>query len=339
MRFISCASYYGTGSSAITDFVSEFDNVYSFTDEEFRFIQDPDGISDLEFNLVECFNRHNSGHALKRYKRLVDFYKGNIFGKKYSNFFGDNWEKYSYQYIDELTDFTFPGWWQYDLYDRGNWFYFRKRIVNKILHKTLWRNKPELTLNTMKNEITYCSHPSEEKFLSSTRKYIFNLFNSVIPGNYDIMMVDQLLPPMNLKRYLRYFNNNIQVVIVDRDPRDVFMLDKYFWKDGVIPNDVVTFCKWYRYTREHRKHENINTSQIKFIQFEDLIYNYEDTTKVLSDWLGLSEDKHIRKKKLLNPDISIKNTQVWKKLPNVDSELEYIEKNLAEYLYDFSKFN
>lgn len=73
MRFISCASYYGSGSSAITDFVSEFDTVYSFTDEEFRFVQDPDGVSDLEYNLVENFNRHNSGHAIKRYKKLVDF--------------------------------------------------------------------------------------------------------------------------------------------------------------------------------------------------------------------------------------------------------------------------
>ena len=76
MRFISCASYYGSGSSAITDFVSEFDTVYSFTDEEFRFVQDPDGVSDLEYNLVENFNRHNSGHAIKRYKKLVDFYCG-----------------------------------------------------------------------------------------------------------------------------------------------------------------------------------------------------------------------------------------------------------------------
>ena len=74
MKFISCASYYGSGSSAITDFVSEFSSVYSFTDEEFRFIQDPDGIADLEYNLVENFNRHNSGHAIKRYIKLVDFY-------------------------------------------------------------------------------------------------------------------------------------------------------------------------------------------------------------------------------------------------------------------------
>ena len=187
MRFITCASYYGTGSSAVTDFVAEFDDVYNFTNEEFRFIQDPDGISDLEFNLVECFNRHNSGHSLKRYKKLVDFYAGNFFGSKYAGFFGDKWKQLSYEYIDALTDFTFPGWWMYDLYDRGEWFYFRKRIANKILHKTIWKNNPEQTLNTMKNEITYCSHPTEERFLFLTRKYIYALFTSVMPEDKKIL--------------------------------------------------------------------------------------------------------------------------------------------------------
>lgn len=335
MRFISCASYYGTGSSAITDYVSEFENVFSFTNEEFRFIQDPDGISDLEFNLVECFNRHNSGHSLKRYKRLVDFYNGNAFGKKYRAFFGDNWKKYSYQYIDNLTDFTFPGWWQYDLYDRGEWFYFRKRILNKILHLTLWKNNPERTLNTMKNEITYGAHPTEQKFLYYTRKYIQSLFESVIPSNYDIMMVDQLLPPMNLQRYLRYFNNNIQVVIVDRDPRDLFILDKYIWKDGVIPNDVETFCKWYKYTRNHRESENLNTDQIKFVRFEDLIYKYDDVMPKLGEWLGLNEENHKMKKKIFNPQVSIKNTNTWHKYPEAKNEIDYISRELQDYLYDF----
>ena len=337
MRFISCASYYGTGSSAITDFVSEFNNVYSFTNEEFRFIQDPDGISDLEFNLVECFNRHNSGHSLKRYKRLVDFYCGNFLGKKYSIFFGEKWKEYSYQYIHELTDFTFPGWWQYDLYDKGFFFYFRKRILNKILHMTIWRNDVDRQINTMKKEITYCSHPSEEKFLKSTRKYIESLFSSVIPDGKDIMMVDQLLPPMNLKRYLRYFNNNIKVVVVDRDPRDVFILDKYVWKDGILPNEVETFCKWYVYTREHRKKENLDTNEIKFIQFEDMIYQYDLTIKKLINWLGLDEKNHIKKKKIFKPSVSINNTQMWKKYLEASEEVKIIEKRLTEYLYDYGK--
>lgn len=94
MKFITCASYYGVGSSAITDYVSEFSTIFSFTNEEFRFIQDPDGISDLEFNLVECFNRHNSGHSLKRYKKLVDFYAGNFYFLDISHFLGINGKSY-----------------------------------------------------------------------------------------------------------------------------------------------------------------------------------------------------------------------------------------------------
>lgn len=334
MRFISCASYYGTGSSAITDYVSEFDTVYSFTDEEFRFIQDPDGISDLEFNTVEVFNRHNSGHAIKRYKKLVDFYNGNFLGRKYYNFFGENWKKYSYEYIDNLTSFTYKGWWQYDLYDRGRWFYFRKRIGNKLLHKTLWKNKPEKTLNTMKNEITYASNPDEKTFLKYTREYIEKLFASVIPDEKNIIMVDQLVPPTKLSRYLRYFND-IKVVVVDRDPRDIFILDKYVWKSGVIPNDVETFCKWYKYTRNHRKFENMHTENVEFVYFEDLVYEYESTTDRLNEWLKLDKSKHINKKKYFNPEKSKNNTKMWEKILESAKEVAYIENQLREYLYNY----
>ena len=333
LRIISCASYYGTGSSAVTDYLSEFSSIYSFTDEEFRFVQDPDGISDLEYNLVENFNRHNSGHAIKRFKRLVDLNSGNIFARKYSRFFGDKWKEYSYAYIDKLTDFTYKGWWQYDLIDRGKFFYFRKRIINKILKMTVWRNQPDRVLNTMKNEITYCSHPSEEYFLECTRSYIDSLFSSVSSG-YDTVMVDQIVPPTNLKRYLRYFNN-IKVCVVDRDPRDIFVSDKYLWKDGVIPTDVEKFCLWFKYTRSHRKTETFDGENVIFLRFEDLVYRYDETTARINTWLGLDEKDHTEKFKFFNPGVSINNTQTWKKVKCDENEIRYIEKELGEYLYPF----
>ena len=332
-RIISCASYYGTGSSAVTDYLSEFSSIYSFTNEEFRFVQDPDGISDLEYNLVENFNRHNSGHAIKRFKRLVDLNNGNMFARKYSRFLGDKWKKYSYDYIDKLTDFTYKGWWQYDLIDRGKFFYFRKRIINKILKMTIWRGQPDRALNTMKKEITYCSHPSEEYFLECTRSYIDSLFSSVSSG-YDMVMVDQIVPPTNLKRYLRYFNN-IKVCVVDRDPRDIFVSDKYLWKDGVIPNDVEKFCLWFKYTRSHRKTETFDGENVIFLRFEDLVYRYNETTARINTWLGLDEKDHTEKFKFFNPGVSINNTQTWKKVKCDENEIRYIEKELGEYLYDF----
>ncbi len=333
LRIISCASYYGTGSSAVTDYLSEFESIYSFTNEEFRFVQDPDGIADLEYNLVENFNRHNSGHALKRYRRLVDLNSGNMFARKYSRFFGDRWKKYSYDYIEKLTDFKYRGWWQYDLIDRGMFFYFRKRIINKILKETVWRNQPDRALNTMKKEITYCAHPSQEKFLSLTRSYIDELFSSVSEG-FDTVMVDQIVPPTNLQRYLRYFND-IRVAVVDRDPRDIFVLDKYVWKDGVLPGDADKFCLWYKYTREHRKRETFDGKNVVFIRFEDLVYRYDETSRFIDSWLSLSESDHTGRFSHFNPSDSMKNTQTWKTVRAARDEISLIEKELEEYLYPF----
>ena len=238
MRIISCASYYGTGSSAITDLISEYKDVCSMTNYEFRFVQDPDGISDLEFQLVENHNRHNSGHAIKRYKRLVDFYSGNRWIKKYEPFFQYKWKKISYEYIDELVDFKYKGWWQYDLLDKGVNYYYRKLFINKLLHMTVWRNVEDRQLNVLPHEITYCSRPSKEKFLEKTRAYIRKLFTAANIENVANIMVDQIVPPTNLKRYLRYFDD-IKVFVVDRDPRDIYILEKKVWKGNVVPTESV----------------------------------------------------------------------------------------------------
>lgn len=333
MRIISCASYYGTGSSAITDLISEYKDVCSMTNYEFRFVQDPDGISDLEFQLVENHNRHNSGHAIKRYKRLVDFYSGNRWIKKYEPFFQYKWKKISYEYIDELVDFKYKGWWQYDLLDKGVNYYYRKLFINKLLHMTVWRNVEDRQLNVLPHEITYCSRPSKEKFLEKTRAYIRKLFTAANIENVANIMVDQIVPPTNLKRYLRYFDD-IKVLVVDRDPRDIYILEKKVWKGNVVPTESVElFCEWYQYTRAHREYEEINTENTMFVQFEDLIYKYDETVGKIETFLNFDSKNHIEKKKYLIPEKSKKNTRVWKQYPESAEEIRYIEKKLRKYLY------
>jgi len=334
LRIISCASYYGTGSSAITDLVTEFENVYSLTEFEFRFLQDPDGISDLEFNLVENHNRHNSGHALKRYKKVIDFNSGTRFARKYETFFDNKWKSISYKYLENLTDFSFPGWWSYDLLDKGVRYYYRKLFINKILKMTIWR-KNERVLNVLPKEITYCSKPSEEKFLQCTREYINELFTVANKENKPNIMVDQIVPPSNLNRFIRYFDD-IKVFVVDRDPRDLYVLEKYIWKCRIIPtNNVETFCKWFEYVRAHRKTDKWD-DKVMFVQFEDLIYKYENTVKNIAEFLDFSPEEHAKKETIFKPEVSIKNTRLWENFPNVESDIEYIENELREYLYEIN---
>ena len=91
-KVITCAGYYGTGSSAITDLLGEFSNVYFVGDYEFRFVQDPGGIADLEYNIVDNYHRHNSGYALKRYKKNIEFLCKNKFNKTYEKTFHGQFE-------------------------------------------------------------------------------------------------------------------------------------------------------------------------------------------------------------------------------------------------------
>ena len=339
MKFISCASYYGTGSSAITDLISEYESVYSFTDEEIRFLHDPDGIDDLYYHIVENPNRHNSGHSIKRYKRLVDFYSGSWwYGKKYSRLFGDNWKKISYEYIDSLVDFSYKGGWFYDLYDRGMPYYFLKRAPQKIL-SSIPLFKKFVSTHPYKGEVTYCTTCSKDDFLSKTKEYIEALFSSVIPEGFETIMVDQLIPSSNIDRYTRYFDD-IKVVVVERDPRDVWMSERYVWKEGVIPSDSVeAFCKWFDYSRMNRNDEDVNNEVTILVHFEDLVYDYNNTVNKLEKWLGLDSSSHIRRMKFFDPSRSINNTRIWKRYPEEKENIKYIEKNLSKYLYCFPEKN
>lgn len=333
MTTITCASYYGSGSSAVTDYISEFSGVKSLTDYEFRFAHDPDGLSELEYNLVENFNRHNSGHALKRYKKLVDYYGNHLLVKRYEPFFNNKWKELSYQYINDLTDFKFKGCWQFDYYDKGSWFEFWHKLPNRIINK-LFHKKSESNYGTMKNCITYCSHPSEEKFLECTRRYTDALLHEANIENFPFLMVDQMLPSSNIERHMRYFSN-IKAIVVDRDPRDVYYEAKYILKNEMLPSDIEKFCQWFAYIRASRNVENWNSDKILFIQFENLIYNYEETTERIQRWIGLDEKNHIKPKTYFNPAISIKNTRFWRQHPEYLLEAKEIAKRLPQYLYHY----
>ena len=333
MKIITCASYFGSGSTALTDLISEYSTVHPNSDFEFRFVHDPDGISDLEYHLVERHNRECSGWALKRFIKFSDFNAGTWFNKKYEKYFHGNYKKYTKEYVNELLDFSFKGFWVYDVASKGRFLYYLRGIFNKIFIKFKFEK-----IQILPKEITYCAHPSEEKFIEATQNYTSKLMTCLNDDNKPYMVVDQILPASNITRCMRYFKDDMYVFIVDRDPRDVYILCKTAWKwDHIFPHDSVeTFCKWFEYARksEEKKYDD---PRIKYLRFEDLIFNYEDTVKSIEEMTGLEDKDHDKKFTRLNPKRSCYNTQIWKKYPKYQKDIEYIESHLQEYLYDFSK--
>ena len=172
--------------------------------------------------------------------------------------------------------------------------------------------------------------------IAKTKEFLSELLRAGNRENKEYLMVDQLLPSSNLDRFWKFFEDDIKAIVVERDPRDLYILEKCVWKGTVIPTEnAEVFCKWYKYTRAHRNYETFNPEHALLIQFEDLIYKYDEATKVLRDFLGLDEEKHIAPLSKLDPSRSIKNTRLWEKY-DIGEELSYIENKLKDYLYDYS---
>ena len=73
VKLVTSTGYGWSGSSVIYNYLQEFDNVCVMPEYfEFRMVQEPDGISDLEYNLVENNHRDNTNHAIKQFiKRFM----------------------------------------------------------------------------------------------------------------------------------------------------------------------------------------------------------------------------------------------------------------------------
>lgn len=327
---------YGTGSSAVTDLVMEFDGVSCVSDNEIRILHDPDGVSDLEYNLIENPNRHNSSYFLKKFKKRMEDLDHIWFIPRFHRYFGDGFLDIVDTYIDKLTVMPYHGMWHYDVYDRGKLFYVLSRIEEKISTRAgrIFRFIPDAWGLVPKSEMQYLTITDEEKFLEATREFVDDMCTLIFKDKTDYVFMDQLIPPTNFKRYFRYVND-LRVILVERDPRDIFLMEKVVWGGGVAPTESINqYVEWFRWTRELYEKQDFPKEVMK-LRFEDLIYRYDDTVVMIARHFGLTDLAHSKKKELFDPQKSVINTQLWKRIKGYEEEMKIIEKELPEYCYDF----
>jgi hypothetical protein len=328
MRVVTCVSFHGTGSGAVDDFLKEFDNCPSApSDVECRFLQDPDGVSDLEYNLIENPHRLNSGYALKRYLKFAKESEWT-----YSRIFGNKWMEYSREYIDSLISEKYKGYWHGDLKLLSpveKLIYYGRRGVNKLRPKKF---KKPCNYNYYPNKDFWHSYITRDKFIQETQNYVERLCGLLNPEGYELVVLDQLVATSNIKRYFDYVKD-LRVIVVDRDPRDLY-INCMEAKGHVLPKDPEVFARVYRDQREMMGEIPENLQVLK-VMFEDLIFNYEETTQKIMDFIGQTEEHHIKKKQIFDPAVSKKNTKMWERLSKYSDAAKYLEKELPEYLYNY----
>ena len=329
-RIISCTGYGGSGSSAITDLLKEFDSGLSLGDSEFWFLQAYDGISDLEHYLIDGNHRSKVNLAIQNFKNYV--VRNQEF---YNTFFAEKYIKYSMEYIDSLVDAKFSK--AISQYEINNQI-LRKIIFNysPFLQKTFSRKKNEFIPYIPKKEKFY-SYPGKEKFYYETKKYTTNLFNSISADKkHKFIAVDQLVPSINTQRYFNYIEN-LKLKNIDRDPRDLYLLNETVWKGAAFVCDtknINQYISWFKTMRKHRVSEK-KSDNILYLKLEQMVYEYEETLKIIYKFLKLDSSSHVFKKKFFNPLESKRNTKLWLKGDNkkYQFELKLIEKELSEYCY------
>ena len=327
MKKISCCGYHATGSGAVDDYLREFNNIsLARYGVECRFLQDPDGISDLAFNLVENTHRLNAGFALKRYMNFVKYEK-----RTYRHIFGEKWYEYSKDYLDSLTEFEYKGYWHGDIRLISSlelFVYKTRRFINLLMPKSIRKNKYYSYFPHIK---TPCVCTDRDEFIDKTRKYVNRLCDLLNADNREYVVLDQVASAQNPMRYIEYVDD-LKVVIVDRDPRDVYMNDIIKNKDFVLPVDVHEFCEIYKKSRI-TVGEKEDPKLVLRLNFEDMIYHYDETTEKVKEFLGLSEEQHKDKFKHFDPKVSIANTKIWEKKSGYEKEIQVIEQELKDYLY------
>lgn len=331
MKKITCVGYHATGSGVIDDLLREFDNIQQgMSDCETRILQDPDGVSDLEFNLIQCPHRLNSSFAIKRFLEYAKSRK-----RTYSHICGSEstWLEISNKYTIALTKGEFCGFGGSELRLHGSlviWYYRLKRQWNKRVVKKIFQGTPNRNILPWIKTPLYISI-SESEFLEKTRDFIDNLSQSINVGDKEFVVLDQLVPPFNTERFTRYVRD-LKIVVVDRDPRDVYIYLKKM-NDRCLPmDDIHQYCAFWK---ESHRLISPYTDNTLFVTFEDMIYKYDEMVPKVMSFLGLKKENHVCPKKYFDPNKSIRGTKQWEKHPELAEEMKIIEHELPGFLHKY----
>jgi hypothetical protein len=328
---IGVCGNYSTGSSAVSDLLHEFEDAQVLDPAEFTLAYYPDGLEDLEYHLKNYHKYMSSAVAINRFRKLTGWQGRNCISKKEIKQITEN-------FLNKIIQISWKGHGYVDVLIRPSGEIFIKRSIFKIarilhfnklckLYSVLFPHKLELSI-------------MPESFDLASRVFISEVLDAMGRKPDMATVLDQPFEGCNPVKSFKYFENP-RAIIVDRDPRDLYLYVKCFLRprgpEGYqVPCDnVEIFIEYYRLV--HKNPLNIKTrDDLMFINFEDLVYDYENSIKKISDFAGVS--KHLYKGIYFKPAHSRTNTQLHKKYHQLDADIVKIERELTEYLYPFDNY-
>lgn len=337
-KIIGTTSFGGTGGSAVTNILEEYSSKIGSLSGGSTF--ECKVFSATLFNLeIALRNQLFVNEAIKNLQyHAVCAIKDNNYT---NNFDSKSFIKLTDEYINNVVDHWYGGIFfdkEYILLDN----YEKKQIEKtKVLFEYLFKNnyqlyEPYYWRPSFEPSATQYFGSFTDRFYKMTQEYTSKVFD-LVPSSTTFILVDSLFRPESVIHELNYFKD-AQCTIVDRDPRDLYIINKVHWGQLWLPTwSVDTFIKWFKTYRSCNERNRTHRNEILQLQFEQLIYEYDNSIKKIQDFFNLKDSDHIRKGKIFIPEKSKLNTQQFRKYPQYRKDIEKIEKELFEFCYPYNE--
>lgn len=336
---IGACGYGATGSSAVKDLLKEFSNVQVLDRAESMFAFKVDGLQDLEFHLMKQYSREISGDiAIKRFRDQSRFANTPFVKKIYLD--PQKYKKDTDIFLDSIIQTYYMGMENAD-YENVNRLQsiialgFKKFIIKWYEQIS---GKPYRWWPMRRISVSICP----DNFYSEAKLYMRKIIENGGGDLSKIIVLDQPFEGNNPTQSFPFFDDPYAIV-VDRDPRDLYIGESYkctakWLTDPFLPRrDPQKFVEYFKRQRMNIDYSKDNEHVLR-IRLEDMIFDYENTIKKIISFLGLSDREHVYKQKYFKPYVSIRGTQLYKKVPGHNEELKIIERELKEFLYDFDQY-
>lgn len=332
---LGICGYGYTGSGAVLDFLKGFSSCsISPYDFEFAFPYVPHGLQDLENAIMEQGTRFfSSDVAIKEFRRLIKKY--NVPRGVYRQVMGERFWRHAEDFLQSIIQVEWSGY-SWDDYILASPFRHtvRFRLISRWI--AFYESHTGKRYRLPKSDRMYLS-VSPENFDEKIRLYVKNL---LIDLQYDLNKIVVLNQPFDVNdplRSMKYFEDPY-AILVDRDPRDLYVLAKKHLKSkgSFIPSDrVEDFIAYHRLVR--KRNVSSDAQNILRLRFEELIYDYNATMEKIMLFTGLDapDQNHVG---TFDPQKSINNTQLFLKYPELRADIEMIERELPEYLFPFTQY-
>lgn len=337
---IAVTGYFGTGSSAVLDLLKEYDVTSRVPVDRKTYEHVLFYISGGLFDLCSIITRGNvhlrADCAINKFvdsMNKLNKYEFTWFGS-YKNQFGPEFLKIVDDFVNRISE-------KQDGINVNHCLKSRLSLYSTVrsgIAKYLFGKERHLPIyaNIYDKNPIYFSLPTEEEFYAAAKQFTSSYLDLFPVKQGTLLKVfDHLIWPQQIDSFSQCFDDSLVFIVVERDPRDLYLLCKYLYtRNGVkpfFPTDPVKFVDlWKRlYVPQY---DNNNVIRI---QFEDLIYKYDETVAWIETRLGLTDSMHTDKYVHLNPQKSIENTQVFLVRPEWQEEVKCIEDAFADKLYHF----